>query len=98
MAPPALDRVRAADAGRAGGRPYLRSLQRALDTSIASAAAETDTTFVDMSVVSEGHDGCQAVGTRWVEPLVFSDQFVPVHPNADGEAAMAAEVEKALAS
>lgn len=77
---------------------YLRSLQETLNTSIASAAAETDTTFVDMSVVSEGHDGCQAVGTRWAEPLLFSDQFVPVHPNAAGEAAMAAEVEKALAS
>ncbi len=81
-----------------GDVPYLRSLQRTLNMSIAGAAAETDTTFVDMSAVSEGHDGCQAVGTRWAEPLVFSDQFVPVHPNAAGEAAMAAEVEKASAS
>jgi hypothetical protein len=27
-----------------------------------------------------------------VEPLLFADQFVPLHPNSLGEAAIAAEV------
>ncbi|MBY4128373.1 SGNH/GDSL hydrolase family protein [Rhodococcus fascians] len=79
-----------------GDVPYLRNLQATLNDAIRQAATDTDTTFVDMSVVSEGHDACQPVGVRWVEPLLFADQFVPLHPNALGEAAIAAEVSKAL--
>ncbi|MDV6264408.1 SGNH/GDSL hydrolase family protein [Rhodococcoides yunnanense] len=81
-----------------GDVPYLRNLQTTLNEAIRQAAADTDTTFVDMSVVSEGHDACQPVGVRWVEPLLFADQFVPLHPNALGESAIAAEVTKALAA
>ncbi len=81
-----------------GDVPYLRNLQGTLNEAIRQAAADTGTTFVDMSVVSEGHDACQPVGVRWVEPLLFSQQFVPLHPNAQGEAAIAAEVTAALAS
>ncbi|OZD01292.1 lipase [Rhodococcus sp. 06-235-1A] len=79
-----------------GDVPYLRNLQSTLNDAIRQAAADTDTTFVDMSVVSEGHDACQPVGVRWVEPLLFADQFVPLHPNALGEAAIAAAVTEAL--
>lgn len=71
---------------------YLRNLQATLNDAVRQAAADTDTTFVDMSAVSEGHDACQPVGVRWVEPLLFADQFVPLHPNALGEAAIADEV------
>ncbi|MDI9896952.1 SGNH/GDSL hydrolase family protein [Rhodococcus sp. IEGM 1381] len=81
-----------------GDVPYLRNLQTTLNEAIRQAAADTDTAFVDMSVVSEGHDACQPVGVRWVEPLLFADQFVPLHPNALGESAIAAEVTKALAA
>lgn len=79
-----------------GDVPYLRNLQATLNEAVRQAAADTDTTFVDMSVVSEGHDACQPVGVRWVEPLLFADQFVPLHPNALGEAAIAAAVTEAL--
>ncbi len=79
-----------------GDVPYLRNLQATLNDAIRQAAVDTDTTFVDMSVVSEGHDACQPVGVRWVEPLLFANQFVPLHPNALGEAAIAAEVTEAL--
>ena len=81
-----------------GDVPYLRTLQRTLNDAVRRAAADTDTTFVDMSAVSEGHDACQPVGVRWVEPLLFADQFVPMHPNALGEAAIAAAVIEALES
>ncbi len=80
-----------------GDVPYLRSLQSTLNSAISRAADAADATYVDMSAASEGHDGCQPIGTRWVEPLVFSDQFVPAHPNAAGQAAMAAEVSMVLA-
>ena len=79
-----------------GDIPYLRNLQTTLNDAIGQAAADTDTTFVDMSVVSEGHDACHPVGVRWVEPLLFADQLVALHPNALGEAAIAAEVTEAL--
>jgi hypothetical protein len=44
---------------------------------------------VDFSQVSQGHDACQAAGTRWIEPLLFGRNIVPVHPNALGEQRMA---------
>jgi lysophospholipase L1-like esterase len=71
--------------------PYLRGLQAHLNAVIARAAAETGSTYVDLSTASEGHDACQPVGTRWVEPILFGTNTVPVHPNALGEAAMAGQ-------
>ncbi|MFC9789439.1 SGNH/GDSL hydrolase family protein [Rhodococcus sp. NPDC127528] len=75
---------------------YLRDLQATLNETIARAAAETDSTYVDMSQVSEGRDGCKPVGQRWVEPMIFATQPVPVHPNAEGERALANQVMAAL--
>lgn len=72
-----------------GDVPYLRTLQATLNDVIRQAAADTSTTYVDLSVVSEGHDACQKVGTRWVEPAFWGTNFVPVHPNALGEQKMA---------
>jgi hypothetical protein len=39
--------------------------------------------------VSEGHDACQPIGVRWIEPVVFTTNPVIVHPNAMGESEMA---------
>jgi lysophospholipase L1-like esterase len=72
-----------------GDVPYLHALQAHLNTVVERAAEETGTTYVDLSQVSEGHDACQAVGTRWIEPLLFGQNIVPVHPNALGEQRMA---------
>jgi lysophospholipase L1-like esterase len=72
-----------------GDVPYLRALQAHLNAVIAQAASETGTTFVDLSGASDGHDACTPIGTRWVEPVLFGTNTVPVHPNALGEAAMA---------
>lgn len=73
-----------------GDVPYLRDLQTRLNQAIERAAAETGATFVDLAAASEGHDACQPAGTRWVEPVLFGTNFVPVHPNALGESQMAA--------
>jgi lysophospholipase L1-like esterase len=72
-----------------GDVPYLRDLQTHLNDAARRAAAATGATYVDMSAVSEGHDACEPLGTRWIEPVLFGTNFVPVHPNALGESAMA---------
>jgi len=73
----------------AGDVPYLRDLQATLNGVIERAAGETGTTYVDLAARSEGHDACAPAGERWVEPLLFGTNVVPVHPNARGESAMA---------
>ncbi len=73
----------------AGDVPYLRDIQAHLNDAVRRAAEETGATYVDFSEVSDGHDACEAPGTRWIEPLLFGSSLVPVHPNALGERRMA---------
>ena len=72
-----------------GDVPYLRSLQTTLNDAVRRAAEATGATYVDMNEVSEGHDACQPLGVRWVEPVLQGTNPVIVHPNALGEQAMA---------
>ncbi|MCG8969504.1 SGNH/GDSL hydrolase family protein [Streptomyces sp. CL12-4] len=72
-----------------GDMPYLRGIQAHLNAVVQRAAAETGVTYVDFAGASEGHDACKAAGTRWIEPLLFGQNLVPVHPNALGERRMA---------
>lgn len=72
-----------------GDIPYLRHLQATLNGVIERAAHDTGATFVDLAQRSEGRDACAPAAERWVEPLLFGTNVVPVHPNARGEAAMA---------
>ncbi|MBB4911013.1 SGNH/GDSL hydrolase family protein [Actinophytocola algeriensis] len=74
-----------------GDVPYLRSLQTTLNDAVGRAAAATGATYVDMNAVSEGRDACQRLGVRWIEPVLQTTNPVVVHPNALGEAAMAAQ-------
>lgn len=74
-----------------GDVPYLRSLQTTLNDAVRRAAAATGATYVDLNVVSEGHDACQPLGVRWIEPVLQTTNPVVVHPNALGEARMAAQ-------
>lgn len=77
-----------------GDVPYVHNIQSHVNAVIKRAAAETGTTFVDMTAT--GRDACQPIGTRWVEPILFGTNTVPVHPNALGEAAMAKRTMVAL--
>ncbi|MEV7687807.1 SGNH/GDSL hydrolase family protein [Streptomyces bungoensis] len=72
-----------------GDVPYLRAMQAHLNAVVERAARETGATYVDFAQASEGHDACKPVGTRWIEPLLFGQNIVPVHPNALGERRMA---------
>ncbi|MFC9930906.1 SGNH/GDSL hydrolase family protein [Streptomyces sp. NPDC127190] len=80
-----------------GDVPYLHALQAHLNAVVQRAAQETGATFVDFSQASAGHDACQPVGTRWIEPLLFGRNIVPVHPNALGEQRMAERTADVLA-
>ncbi|TGA92131.1 SGNH/GDSL hydrolase family protein [Streptomyces sp. MZ04] len=79
-----------------GDVPYLRELQTHLNKAVRRAASETGATYVDMAAASEGRDACAPHGTRWMEPMLFGTNFVPVHPNALGEAGMAEQAIGAL--
>ena len=79
-----------------GDVPYLRSLQRTLNNAVRRAATATDSTYVNLNRVSEGHDACQPIGTRWVEPVAQGTNPIVVHPNALGESRMAARTMKVL--
>lgn len=52
--------------------------------------------FVNTFKPSEGHNACEPVGTRWIEPLVGSLTGVAVHPNAIGQEQDAYDVELAM--
>lgn len=79
-----------------GDISYLRDLQATLNGVVKRAAEETGSTFVDMSTVSEGRDACQGVDERLVEPVLFVDGSIPLHPNAEGERVLASQVAAAI--
>jgi lysophospholipase L1-like esterase len=79
-----------------GDVPYLRDVQATLNDAIRRAATATGATYVNLSKVSEGHDACQAMGVRWVEPVLQGTNPVVVHPNALGEQHMAKRTMRVL--
>ena len=72
-----------------GDVPYLRNIQRVLNLVVRRSARATGTTYVGFGRASEGHDACQAIGVRWIEPVLAGTNPVVVHPNARGERRMA---------
>ena len=79
-----------------GDVPYVRGIQATLNDAVQRAAAATGVTYIDLNVVSEGHDACQPLGVRWVEPVLQGTNAVVVHPNALGEYRMAAQAQAVL--
>jgi hypothetical protein len=79
-----------------GDVPYLRGIQATLNDAVRRAAAATGATYVNLARASDGHDACQRVGVRWVEPVLLGTNPVIVHPNALGERKMATRTIKVL--
>lgn len=79
-----------------GDVPYVHGIQATLNDAVRRAAAATGTTYVNMNLVSEGHDACEPIGVRWIEPVLQGTNPVIVHPNALGESEMAAQTMKVL--
>jgi hypothetical protein len=80
----------------AGDVPYVRGIQATLNDAVRRAALATGATYVNLNGVSEGHDACQPIGVRWIEPVLQGTNPVIVHPNALGESKMAAQTMKVL--
>jgi hypothetical protein len=76
--------------------PYPRGIQAHLNAVVKRAAEETGGAYVDFSQACEGHDACKPAGTRWIEPLLFGQSILPVHPNALGEQRMGERTMNAL--
>ena len=74
-----------------GDVPYVRGIQATLNDAVRRAAEATGATYVNFNDVSNGHDACQPIGVRWVEPVLQGTNPVIVHPNALGESEMAAQ-------
>jgi lysophospholipase L1-like esterase len=79
-----------------GDVPYLRGIQATLNDAVRRAAGATGATYVNMNNVSDGHDACQPIGVRWVEPVLQGTNAVVVHPNALGEQQLAAQAMRVL--
>jgi lysophospholipase L1-like esterase len=67
-----------------GDVPYLHGLQVTLNDAVRRAAEATGVTYVDLTEASAGHDACQPLGVRWIEPVLQGTNPVIVHPNALG--------------
>jgi GDSL-like lipase/acylhydrolase family protein len=72
--------------------PYLRTVEQRLNAMLAAQAAGNGAVYVDDYTRSIGHDACKSTSVRWVEPLVPGNPAAPFHPNARGEAGVAAAV------
>jgi lysophospholipase L1-like esterase len=79
-----------------GDVSYLRGVEKALDSMLASTAAANSASYVDVYTPSIGHDACKGSGTRWTEGLIPGTSAAPFHPNATGEQGMSRAVLTAL--
>ena len=81
-----------------GDIAYLRSIELQLNAMLAADARAAGDTFVDTYTPTIGHDFCQSPSVKDVEGLIPTSLAYPFHPNARGQAAMAAAVLAALRS
>lgn len=79
-----------------GDVAFLRSAEVSLNAMLASAAAATGTTYVDTYTATIGHDMCQKATVKDVEGLIPTSTAYSFHPDARGQAAMAAQALAAL--
>ena len=79
-----------------GDIAYLRSTELLLNAMLAGDARAAGATFVDTYTPTIGHDFCQSASVKDVEGLVPTSLAYPFHPNARGQAVMAAAVLAAI--
>jgi len=75
-----------------GDLNWFRSIEQQGNALKKAGALANHDFFVDTFTPSIGHNLCEPVGKRWIEPLIGSLTGVPVHPNALGQVADAVDV------
>ena len=75
---------------------YLRGIELQLNAMLAADAKAAGATFVNTYTPTIGHDFCRPETIRDVEGLLPGSLALPFHPNARGQAAIAAAVLAAL--
>jgi hypothetical protein len=78
-----------------GDYHFWDGLERKLNSVFKSRAKSNGAIYVDTYTGSVGHDICQPVGLRWMEPL-YGGGGAALHPNGLGEAHQAVAVEQAM--
>lgn len=74
--------------------PFLRGLQRRLNSAVRAAAVATGADYVDLAKVSEGHDVCAGPQERWIAPA--GNGPASLHPTAAGQRGIADAVQAVL--
>ena len=75
-----------------GDLKWFRDIEQQGNALKKAGAIANHDTFVDTFTPSIGHNLCEPVGKRWIEPLIGSLTGVPVHPNATGQQVDAIDV------
>jgi hypothetical protein len=79
-----------------GDLKWFHSVEVHGNAELKKEAKANDAVFVNTFGPSAGHDLCEPVGVRWIEPLLDPLTGVPVHPNAAGQENDAWDVEEAM--
>ena len=79
-----------------GDIAYLRGIEVQVNAMLAAVAQAAGATFVNTYTPTTGHDFCQPESVRDVEGLLPGSLALPFHPNARGQAAIAAAVLAAI--
>jgi lysophospholipase L1-like esterase len=79
-----------------GDIAYLRGIETQLNAMLAADAQAAGATYVNTFTATIGHDFCEPESTRDVEGLIPGSAVLPFHPNARGQAAIAAAVLNAV--
>ncbi len=79
-----------------GDVAYLRGIEARANDMLAATARAARATFVNTYAATTGHDFCTPAKVRDVEGLLPGSPVLPFHPNARGQAAIAAAVLAAL--
>ncbi len=75
---------------------WVNTIERKFTAMLQKAAEQDGYTYVDFSSASVGHDACEPLGTRWVEPLIDPADGAALHPNALGQEHDALALEAAM--
>jgi hypothetical protein len=75
-----------------GDLTWFREIEQQGNALKRSEALANHDVFVDTFPLSTGHNACEPVGTRWIEPIIGSLTGVALHPNATGQQADAVDV------